>query len=486
MNPLEQPPFSLNPSTAAVIGLLMLAGCAVVGPDYKRPDAPLPTAYSETASAKTAETTAPVEKRWWSLFHDSTLDDLVEQGLTENQDLRLAMSRVEEAEAVAREAGAAFYPTVNLEADDERSRTARTTTSASTLQTKHRVALTTAFELDIWGKLRRADEAALAQVLASRYARDTTQLSIAGLVASNYLALRAYDAQVAVTVGTITSREGSLNIVRNRVDAGFASPLDLHQSEGSLAAAKAQLASLRQQRALVEHQLALLTGKPGLAIPPGDIKQLPLPPTPPPGLPSKLLEARPDVRQAEQELVAANAEIGVAKAAFFPTISLTGSLGTQSSELSHLFSGPANIWSLGLGLTTPIFEAGRIGAQVDQATARREQSVASYRKTVQTAFKEVNDALVSLRENANSEQAQADQVAAAQKTLRLAQDRYKAGYSGYLEVLDAERTVNDALLGHISARQARLTAAVDLFKALGGGWVDDNHPGRRDPVARGK
>ena len=455
--------------TPVILGLVLLSGCAAVGPNYQRPEVSLPPDYSE-ASGAAVTTTAPVQRDWWRLFHDSTLDRLMEQALSENQDLQMAISRVAEAEALVREAQSVFYPSVNLEAGETRSRSAKTTTSSPSVQNTNLLMLSTAFELDVWGKLRRANEAALAQALATRYARDTVQLSIAGLVSNSYLALRAYDAQLAVTVATIESREGSLDIVRNRVDAGLTSPLDLHQAEGSLAAAKAQLATLRRQRALVEHQLGVLTGDPGLTIAPGDLSQLPVPPVPPPGLPSQLLEARPDIQQAEQELVAANAEIGVAKAAYYPTISLTGTLGTQSPELSNLFTSPANLWSLGWGLVTPVFEGGRISAQVDQVTAHRQQVVANYRKTVQTAFQEVNDALVSLRESANGEQAEAEQVAAAKKALDLAKIRYDAGYSSYLEVLDSERTVNEALLSYIATRQTRLTAAVDLFKALGGGW----------------
>lgn len=481
MNRLNRPCLPPGHPAAAILGLL-LAGCAAVGPDYQRPAAPLPVTYPEAAGAPGTEAAARVKQRWWTLFDDATLDRLVDLALNNNLDLQAAVSRVEEAEALGREAGAVFYPEIDLEAGPSRTRSAATANSGPSVQTKYRAALITAFELDVWGKLRRANEAARAQVLASRYGRDTVQLSIAGLVASNYLTLRAYDAQLAVTQDTITSREASLKIVRSRLDAGLASPLDMHQAEGSLAAAKAQIASLRQQRALAEHQLALLTGVPGLTIAVGDLRQLPLPPIPPTGLPSSLLETRPDVRQAEEELVAANAQIGVAKAAFFPTIALTGKVGSESLELADLFSSPANVWSLGLGLVTPVFDAGRREAQVDQATAQREQAVASYRKTVQTAFVEVNDALVSWRENATAEQAQAIQIEAANKTLQLAQTRYEAGYSGYLEVLDAQRTANDALLSYIATRRSRLTAAVDLFKALGGGWIDDNRPGRSDSV----
>jgi multidrug efflux system outer membrane protein len=219
--------------------------------------------------------------------------------------------------------------------------------------------------------------------------------------------------------------------------------------------------------------LALLVGTPDLRIAAADLRQLPLPPLPPAGLPSSLLEARPDLRQAEEELVANNARIGVAKAAMYPTISLTGGLGAESKDLSNLFSGGARTWNLGLGLVLPIFDAGANEARLDQATARQKQALAAYQKAVQTAFQEVNDALVGLRENAEGEAAQDARVAAAEQTLKLAQVRYEAGYSGFLEVLDAQRTVNDARLAHIATRQSRLAAAVDLFKALGGGWREE-------------
>jgi len=201
------------------------------------------------------------------------------------------------------------------------------------------------------------------------------------------------------------------------------------------------------------------------------LDQLPLPPTPPAGLPSALLEARPDIRQAEEKLIAANARIGVAKAAYYPTISLTGALGSESMALSNLFSGGAGIWSAALGLAMPIFDAGRTGARVDQATAAQQETLANYRKTVQTAFKEVNDAIVGLHAYSDEEAAYSDQVGASQKALDLAQKRYEAGYSGYMDLLDAQRTLNSAQLQYLASRKSRLAAAVDLFKALGGGWV---------------
>jgi len=478
-----QAPFSLSKGVVSTLALLALAGCAV-GPDYKRPDNTLPDSYNQaTATAKsepatTAEAPAPVQKEWWLLFQDPALNELVSKALNQNFDLQAAVARVEEAEGVAREAGAAFFPEIDLTGGASRTEASTRTavpvpSTTPRLRDTRKAALGTSFEIDVWGKLRRANEAARAQLLSSRYARDTVELSVAGLVTSSYLTLRAADANLALTRSTVESREKALDIVKSKLEGGAASPLDLHQAEGNLAAAQAQQADLRRQRALAESQLALLTGQPGLQIPAGDLRQLPLPPTPPAGLPSSLLEARPDIRQAEEDLVSANARIGVAKAALYPSLSLTGSLGSESAALANLFTAAAGTWTLGLSLAMPIFDFGRNSARIDQASAHQKQVLVNYQKTVQTAFKEVNDALVSLRENGEGEQAQDRRVKATQKTLELSQLRYQAGYSPFLEVLDAQRSANDALLSYVATRQARLNSAVDLFKALGGGWKDD-------------
>ena len=450
---------------------LALAGCAPLGPDYARPASSLPGAYTEAAAAPEQ---ARVEAEWWKLFNDPVLDNLVDQALGRNFDLQAAVARVEEAEAVLRQVDATLLPSVDLDGGASRSRSSTRTAVYNSAMPAYRnsysLGLSTAFELDFWGRLRRNQEAARALALASRHARDTVRLSLAGMVANTYLALRAYDAELTVARETLASREASLGIVTSRVEAGLASPIDQRQAEGALAASRAQVTSLRQLRAVTEHQLALLVGTPELRVTAGDLRHLPLPPTPPAGLPSSLLESRPDLRQAEEELVANNARIGVAKAALYPTISLTGGLGSESQDLSDLFSSGSGVWNLGLGLVLPIFDAGAGEARVDQATARQKQALAAYQKTVQTAFKEVNDALVGLREHAEGEDAQAARVAAEEQVLKLAEIRYQAGYSGYLEVLDAQRTLYVARLGHVATRQSRLAAAVDLFKALGGGW----------------
>ena len=463
-------PFVMAASLAA-----LLSGCAV-GPDYRRPDAALPGAFTATPPQTATTPAAPIKKDWWTLFQDSTLNDLVSQALIHNHDLLAAIARVEEAEGLAREANASFFPQIDLSADSSRSQVSAVTApplSSTTprLRDARKAALSTSFEIDVWGKLRRADEAARAQLLSSRYAQDTVRLSVAGLVTSGYLALRAADASIALTKSTLDLRAKSLEIVKSRLDAGTVSPIEYYQAESSLAAAEAQLADLRRTRALAQNQLALLTGQPGLSLDAGDLRQLPLPPVPPAGLPSALLERRPDIREAEETLISANAQIGVAKAALFPSLSLTGSLGSESAALADLFTGPAGTWSLGLATLMPIFDAGRNSARIDQASARQRQALVAYQKAVQTAFKEVNDALSGLRENAENEQAQTRRVVAAQKTLELAQIRYEAGYSGFLDVLDAQRSANEASLSAISTRQARLDSVVDLFKALGGGWT---------------
>lgn len=475
--PEFQAPFALSKGLAATLALLALAGCAV-GPDYKRPEAALPEAYVASAEAAAAPTpAAPVEKEWWKLFQDATLNDLVLQAQAHNHDLLLAVAKVEEAEGLAREAGAAFFPQIDANASSGRNEISMKTdplpaANTQRLRDSRKASLSTSFEIDVWGRLRRANEAARAQMLSSRYARDTVELSVASLVTNAYLSLRAADADLALTRDTVQTREKALAIVRSKQEAGSASPLDIHQAESILAVAQAQEAGLRRQRAVAETQLALLSGNPGLKIAAGDLRQLPLPPVPPAGLPSSLLEARPDIRQAEETLVSANARIGVAKAALFPTLSLTGSLGSESAALANLFTSAAGAWSLGLAATVPLFDFGRNAARIDQATAVQKQALITYQKTVQTAFKEVNDALVGLRENGEAETAQAKRVQATRKTLELAQLRYEAGYSPFLDVLDAQRSANDAQLDYISTRQSRLSSAVDLFKALGGGWQD--------------
>lgn len=457
---------------AALTAALLLSGCAV-GPDYLRPSYWFPEQHKEAVPEAKAE--APINPQWWTLFGDADLNNLEQQALDANQDLQAAVARLERAEAVAREAGADYLPTATLGVNSARNQISGETFSGrNTGQATYnntRAAASLSYELDLWGRIRRNNEAARADALASRFGRDTVRLTLTGQVANEYLALRSLDAQLEVTKDTLASREKALQIVKARVDAGSAGALEQSQAESARAAAQAQWNQLRRLRAISENQLGLLTGQPGLKIAAANLDKLPLPPTPPVGVPSSLLDARPDVRQAEETLIAANARIGVAKAAYYPTISLTGLYGGESMALAKLFDGSAGIWSAALGLSMPIFDAGRTGARVDQATASQKESLANYRKTMQTAFKEVNDALVSLKEYADEESANNAQVVAARRAQELAQARYEAGYSGFMELLDAQRTTNTAQLSYLASRKNRLGAAVDLFKALGGGWL---------------
>lgn len=462
----------LHTSLAPLVAALALSGCAV-GPDYLRPSALLPAVFGEATPVAQSQA---IDNRWWTLFEDATLNDLVEQALKNNADLRTAIARVEQADAVAREAGAGFFPEIDAEAAGSNkklsTKTATWNAASPEILRSRSAALTASYELDVWGRVRRSNEAARAGLLASRYSRDSIRLSIAGLVSSNYLALRAVDAQLAIATDSLKSREESLQLVKTRLDAGFVSPLDLFEATGAVASMQAQTADLRRQRVLLENQLALLIANPELRIAAGDLRQLPLPPVPPAGLPASLIESRPDVREAEQRLIAANANIGVAKAGYYPRFTLTGSLGSESKTLGDLFGAGANTWSLGLGLLMPVLDFGRTSARVDQAKALNEQSLIAWQNALQVAYKEVRDALVGLRENAEAETARNTLVENTQKALDIANRRYAAGYSGYLDVLIAQRAHNEAMQNLISTRQARLAAVVDLFKALGGGWQD--------------
>jgi multidrug efflux system outer membrane protein len=456
--------------------MLLLSGCTL-GPDYKRPQLELPAQYPQ-AAPPSAQALAP---DWWKLYADATLDGLVDTAQKANADVRLAAARVQEAQAALREARAALFPEITGSYTFTRS---QVSTVASppvppgfpVLRPNHTLSASTNYELDFWGRYGRGSEAARANLLGAQYGRDTVQLSLAGAIAQAYFALRSLDAQLTVLENTIRLRRDSLDIAQARLDAGLASELDVHQARGALFDALVQKRDAERNRALVEHQLASLTGKLDLQLAPGDLFTLPLAPVPPPGLPSALLERRPDIRQAEESLVATNAQIGIARAAMFPTITLTALAGGQSAELGDLLTSGAKIWTAGFGLALPLFDAGRRAARVDQAYARREQAVAGYQRAVETGFREVADALVNVQQSGESEAELKARLDSARAALELSTLRYEKGYSPYLEVLDAQRNANDAELAFVRNRQARLAFSVDLMKALGGGWNPGTEP----------
>jgi outer membrane protein, multidrug efflux system len=457
----------MNKSLLILALPLVLTGCFTVGPDYRRPDMKLPAQYEEAGAASSA---IAVPQQWWTLYGDATLDKLVRAGLERNADVRLASARVEEAEAAFREARATLlFPLVDGNAGASRSRTLQFGTANN-----FSLGVSTSFEIDLWGRLRRAENSVRDQLLASRYGRDTVALALAATIARTYFAARSLDSQYVASEEILRAASDSFVLARKRSEGGVGTALDVYQAGSLQAASAAQAKEIARQRAAVVHLLGTLTGRLDLALPAKDLESLPIPPLPPEGLPSQLLERRPDVRQAEAALAAATELIGVARAAQFPTLQLTGSLGVQSAELSSLFTPGAKVWSVGFGLVGPIIDAGRYAARTEQAQARARQAEAGYQKAVETAFREVADALSSVRLAADSEGDLRERVEQARSALRLAQHRYESGYSAYLEVLDAQRTLNDAQLAFIRNRQAFLSYSVDLMNALGGGWAEED------------
>jgi len=462
---------------AGLIG--MLSACAV-GPDYHRPPTALPAAFPDTPTAGQGSITP----QWWTLYGDATLNSLIDTALTNNVDIQKAVARIDEAQATLAEVDTSFFPEVDLGASRTRSRSSVLNAQplppgAPIISTSNRLGLSTTFEIDLWGRLRRASEAARAQLLSSQYAQDVTALALAGATAQAYFNLRSAEAQITVTKDTLTSRDDALGVARSRAKAGLTSDLDVTQAQASQADAAIQLRDFERQRALFEHQLETLTGNLDLHIASGHLMTLPVPMAPPPGLPSTLLERRPDVQQAEQALVAANAQIGFYRAAQFPTLSLTGAFGGQSAELSDLLKRGARVWSYGPSVTMPIFDAGRSAARTRQAAARAKQAQADYEKAVQTAFKDVADALTNVQETAAAVTDVQRKRDAAHEALRLARLRYESGYSAYIDVLDAQRTANAAEQALVQNRQAQLAYSVDLMKALGGGWTKPENKARQ-------
>jgi multidrug efflux system outer membrane protein len=455
------------PRVAVACAALALAACTV-GPNYSRPDVTLPERYPEASTGAAADADR-VPPEWWRLYSDPLLDELVGATLAGNADLAQAVARVDEARAVLRAANAAFIPELDLSANAGRQALTNASPTPRVI-TGYAFTLSTSYEIDFWGRLRRASESAQYNLLASRYGRDVVALSLASTTAQTYFTLRGLDALIAVTRESLVSYDASVDLTRRRAEGGVASDLDLRQAETQRQLARVQLTDLIRQRAAALHQLQLLTARLDLSVAAGDLGRMPVPIDPPPGLPSTLLERRPDVQAAEAALAAQNARIGVARAAMFPTISLTGDYGGQSAALGQLLAGPGRIWSIGFGLALPLFDAGRRAAATELEEARTREAVGAYQKAAQSAFHDVQDALSNVRLYAAAEEDARLRVVAAADALRLAQRRYESGYTSFLEVLITQRTLYEAQLAAVQNRQARMLASVDLMRALGGGW----------------
>lgn len=456
---------------------LLTVGCAV-GPRYKRPAVAVPDSYRGAAAEPAAQpqSTPPLitslgDQKWWDIFQDEQLRTLVRTALQQNYDLRIAASRVLEAQAQLGITRADQFPTLTAGAAIADSRTSQSRFLPAFETSTGQVNASAIWELDFWGKFRRATEAARANLLASEWARQEVVSILVANVAGAYFQLRALDLQLEISKRTLDSRQESLRLTQLLADGGSTSLLDVRQAEQLVFTASAEVPALEQQIEQQENFLSVLLGQNPGDIPRGlTLTDQPQPPEVPPGLPSALLERRPDIRQAEEQLIAANAQIGVARAAYFPDIALSGSGGFQSSALTSLFSGPAGAWSFGASLAQPIFTGGRLRSGVRLAQAQRQTAVLIYQQSIQSAFRSVSDSLVAYRKTREFRTQEESLFQSAQDAARLSHIRYTGGVTGYLEVLTNETNAFSAELALVQARLNELLALVQLYEALGGGW----------------
>ena len=451
---------------------LLLSGCTM-GPNYKRPTVAVPPAYRGIAPDAPAQTESASlgDQKWWDVFQDEQLRSLVRTALQQNYDLRIAASRILEARAQLGITRADQFPTVSGGAGITDVRTAQSKFLPAFETSSAQVNVSAAWELDFWGKYRRSTEAARANLLATEWARQEVASTLVANVAAAYFQLRALDLQLEISKRTLDSRQESLRLTRLLANGGSTSLLDVRQAEQLVFTASAEIPALEQQIEQQENFLSILLGRnPGNIARGQTLIEQHHPPEVPAGLPSSLLERRPDIRQAEQQLVAANAEIGVARAAYFPQISLNGNGGLQSSALTNLFTGPAGAWSFGASLTQPIFTAGKISSGVRLAKARQQTATLFYQQSIQGAFRSVSDALIGYRKTREFSSHQQELFESAQDAARLSHLRYNGGVTGYLEVLTNETNSFSAELGLVQARLNELLAVVQLYEALGGGW----------------
>ena len=458
--------------------LVWLGGCTV-GPNYKRPVVAAPEIYrgaeqqAGSAVQNQDKSASLSDEKWWEVFQDKELQELIRTALRQNYDVRIAATRILEAQAQLGIIRADQYPSVAVGGSLTNQQSAALGPIPSFQQTQGQLSVSAAWQLDFWGRYRRATEAARANLLANEWARRQVISTLIADVASAYFQLREFDLELEIAQRTLGSRTGSLQLTKTLQEHGANSMLDVRQAEQLVYTASEQVPDLERRIGQEENALSILLGNNPGDIPRGlKLTEQSHPPEVPAGLPSALLERRPDIRQAEEQLVAANAEIGVARAAFFPQISLTGSAGYQSSSLSSLFTGPSGFWSMAGGLTQPIFQGGRIRSNLRLTQAQEQEAVLFYEKTIQGAFRDVSDALIGYRKNREFRQQQELLTQAAQDAARLSEIRYRAGESSYLEVLTNETNYFTAELGLAQAQGNELISLVQLYQALGGGWEE--------------
>ena len=456
-----------------------LGGCAL-GPDYERPPVEEPGSFRMQQGA-TLEDVSLADLGWWELFEDENLQAIIRKALVENKDLRIAVARVRESRAHLVATGADQFPRIDGKSSIQRNQTSQAVVRQFGFPgnipqipatNQFRATADLSFELDLWGRLRRATEAARADLLAMESARRTIVLTLVSDLARAYFELQELDVELEFAKRTLKTRQEALELIRLRKLMGQRSTLDIRRAEQDVARAQAVIPDLERQIGQKEHQLSLLMGRNPTPIVRGaSLREHPLPPDVPAGLPSALLERRPDIVEAEQRLVAANAKIGVAKAAFFPQISLTGNFGAQSLQFSDLFVGASRVWSFGPGLTVPLFNAGRNRANLEMSRAQQEQALVSYEQTIQQAFREVEDALLAHQKIREVRTEWERLVDLSREALELAKLEYLNGKASYLEVLVARREALNAETALAQTQRNHLLTVVQLYKSLGGGWA---------------
>ena len=464
---------------ALLVAVLLTAGCTL-GPDYQRPDVPVPEGWREVSKSE-QETLANTP--WWELFQDPELVSLIDSALAGNQDLMIAVERIEEARAIYGFTRADLYPKVDAAASASRLRLSENgvpsiPSGVDSQDTLFSVAGTVFWELDFFGRVRRASEADLAQLYAAEEARRAVVITLVADVARAYVELRELDRSLEISQRTLASRVEYVDLARVRFEGGKTSELDLRQAEAELHRTESFVHDFEGQVKQKENEISALLGRNPGAIPRGrTLDELTVPPAVPAGLPSALLERRPDVREAEEQLVSANARIGAAKALLYPSVSLTGAFGFESTELNDVFDSASRSWSIGANLLQPIFNSGQNRRRVEVTESQERQALYAYERSVLLAFREVDDSLVGLRQSTLRRGSEGERVAAERKVLELAEVRYRGGVSDYLEVLDAQRSLFDAELSSTSAQRDEFVALIQLYKALGGGWPQAPEPG---------
>ena len=447
--------------------LVPLFTACTLTPDYERPELDVPDDFRDTAPP--GETIANVD--WWDLFQDDQLDLLIRTALEENKDLGIALSRIQEARLTVTAVRANQFPFLNVEASGGRARESRELVPGARSDDQFLLAGDLTYQVDLWGEFRRGTEAARAELLASEFAYSNINIKLVSEVARNLLLFRDKDERFAISQRTVLTRLQSLEIIQARFDKGTVPELDVFQAQIEVAVAEAAVATFQRQVTQTENALRILLGRNPGPVTRGDtLATQVFPPNIPAGLPSELLQRRPDVVQAEANLMAATARVGIAEALRYPSISLTGRYGAVSTDLSDLNSGDAETWSIGTNILAPIFNSGQLKAQAEVARERAEQAALAYEGTLQQSFREVEDALVAVRTYKEENEAQTRRAAAARNAARLSRARYDGGVVDYLEVLDTERTLFNAELEQTQTLQLYYTAIVRLYAALGGGW----------------